>query len=220
MTWSEATLLVAALLLILLWVIWLFASRLDRLHRKVAASRAALETQLVRRASAAAELAWSGLLDPVSSVLVGEAAWASLSAGGYGRTELIAAMPELNAMIGPQDDGDHSAATELRSDDFGDRDRAESELSRTVREALADPEEVEAMHREPLGGELIDALGAAWYRVQLARRFHNEAVAQTQRVRRKVLIRALRLHGHASVPQTVEIDDAWPESLRRLSDAG
>ena len=50
MTWSEATLLAAALLLVLLWVIWVFASRLDRLHRKVAASRAALETQLVRRA--------------------------------------------------------------------------------------------------------------------------------------------------------------------------
>lgn len=219
MTWSEATLLVAGLLLILLWVIWVFASRLDRLHRKVAASRAALETQLVRRASAAAELASSGLLDPVSSVLVGEAAWAALSAGGYGRAELITAMPDLNAMIGPQDDGAHPAGFALRFDSFEDRDRTESELSRTVREALADPEEVGLMHREPPGDELIDALAAAWYRVQLARRFHNEAVSQTQRVRRKALIRALRLHGHAPVPQTVEIDDAWPEALRRLAGA-
>ena len=219
MTWSEATLLVAALLLILLWGIWVFASRLDRLHRKVAASRAALETQLVRRASAAAELASSGLLDPVSSVLVGEAAWAALSAGGYGRAELISAMPDLNAMIGPQDDGAHLAGFALRADSFEERDRTESELSRTVREALADPDEVGLIHREPPGDELIDALAAAWYRVQLARRFHNEAVSQTQRVRRKTLIRALRLHGHAPVPQTVEIDDAWPEALRRLAGA-
>lgn len=49
MTWSEATLLVAALLLLLLWMVWVAANRLDRLHRKVAGSRAALETQLVRR---------------------------------------------------------------------------------------------------------------------------------------------------------------------------
>ena len=45
---------------------------------------------------------------------------------------------------------------------------------------------------------LVDSLAAAWYRVQLARRFHNEAVAQTQRMRRKMLVRALRLHGHAA----------------------
>lgn len=219
MTWSEATLLAAALLLLLLWGIWVFASRLDRLHRKVAASRAALETQLVRRASAAAELASSGLLDPVSSVLVGEAAWAALSAGGYGRAELITSMPDLNAMIGPQNDSAQAADLARSLGSFEDRDRAESELSRTVREALADPDEVDLIHREPPGDELVDALAAAWYRVQLARRFHNEAVSQTQRVRRKALIRVLRLHGHAPVPQTVEVDDAWPEALRRLAGA-
>ena len=219
MTWSEATLLVAGTLLVLLWVVWVFASRLDRLHRKVAVSRAALENQLVRRASAAAELASSGLLDPVSSVLVGEAAWAALSAGGYGRAELIAAMPDLSAMIGPQDDGDHKAGFALRHDSFADRDRAESELSRTVSEALADLGEVDLMRAQPPGDELVGALAGAWYRVQLARRFHNEAVAQTQRVRRKALIRLLRLHGHAPVPQTVEIDDSWPEALRRVAGA-
>lgn len=204
MTWSEATLLTAAVLLVLLWAVWLVANRLDRLHRKVAASRAALENQLVRRSSAAAELAWSGLLDPASSVLMGEASWAALRAGGYGGAELVRAMPELSATIGPQP-GERDAI---------DRDQAESELSRTVREVLSDPEEIAALHADPRGSELIDALAASWYRVQLARRFHNEAVAQTQRVRRAVLVRALRLHGHAPVPHTVEIDDAWPESLR------
>ena len=33
MTWSEATLLAAVLLLLLLWAVWVVASRLDRLHR-------------------------------------------------------------------------------------------------------------------------------------------------------------------------------------------
>lgn len=185
MTWSEMTLLVAAALLVLLWLIWAAATRLDRLHRKVASTRVALEHQLVRRASAAAGLATSGLLDPVSSLLVGEAAWAALAA----------------------------------PDDSAQRDLVESELSRTVREVLGDEAELEVVRGEPGGEELVQALAAAWYRVQLARRFHNEAVAQTQRVRRKVIVRALRLHGHAALPRTVEIDDAWPDPLQRMAQA-
>ena len=96
---------------------------------------------------------------------------------------------------------------------------AESELSRTVREALADDDEVAALEAEPGGAELVDALAAAWYRVQLSRRFHNEAVAQAQRVRHKLVVRGLRLAGHAPLPQTVEIDDDWPEALRRVAQA-
>lgn len=210
MTWSEITLVWAVALLGLLWAVWVSANRLDRLHRKVATSRAALENQLVRRASAAAELASSGFLDPVSSVLVGEAAWAALSAGGHGRAELVAALPDLGRMLRPPLATSDPVGSSIGYDD---RDQAESDLSRTVREALADPAEVQAVRAEPGGDELLDALAAAWYRVQLARRFHNEAVAQTQRMRRMALVRVLRLHGHAALPVTVEIDDAWPESF-------
>lgn len=212
MTWSEATLLAAVALLLLLWLVWVFANRLDRLHRKVATSRSALENQLVRRASAAAELASSGLLDPVSSVLVGEAAWAALSAGGHGRAELVVALPDLDRMLGPNGPGG-------RETDPIDPDVAESELSRTVREALADDDEVAVLAAQPGGTELVEALAGAWYRVQLARRFHNEAVAQAQRVRHKLVVRLLRLAGHAPLPQTVEIDDDWPEALRRVAQA-
>ena len=193
--------------------------RLDRLHRKVATSRAALENQLVRRASVAAELAASGLLDPVSSVLVGEAAWTALSAGGHGRAELVAALPDLERMLRRPDGADDWARAEADGSAPEERPRAENDLSRTVREALADGAEAEAILAEPGGVEVLGALAAAWYRVQLARRFHNEAVAQTQRVRRKVVVRVLRLHGHAAMPQTVEIDDAWPESLQRIQQA-
>lgn len=206
---SEVTLAIAACVLLLLWLVWVFANRLDRLHRKVASSGAVLENQLVRRASAAAELASSGVLDPVSSVLVGEAAWVALAAGGHARSELVAALPDLDRMLG---------LDTVRPDDV-DRDLAESELSRTVREALADDEEVAEIEATPGGAELVGALAAAWYRVQLARRFHNEAVAQAQRVRRKFLVRVLRLAGRAPMPQTVEIDDEWPEALRRVAQA-
>lgn len=215
MSWSEVAFAASATLLVLLWLVWVVASRLDRLHRKVATSGAALENQLVRRASAAAELAASGLLDPVSSVLVGEAAWGAMAAGGYGRDVLVAALPDIGGAL---DVTGHHAVQGGRGPDVApaDREIVESELSRTVREALADDDEVEAILAVPGGTELVGALAAAWYRVQLARRFHNEAVAQTHRVRRKLVVRLLRLHGHAPAPRTVEIDDAWPEALQRV----
>ncbi len=201
MTWSELTVVVAAALLLALWSIWVVASRLDRLHRKVGSSRAVLDNQLVRRASVAAELAASGLLDPVSSVLVGEAAWRALVAGaGH---DLVDELPV--ASLDPD--------VPVGGSEHHDRDLAESELSATVRTALADDDEVAALRAEPYGGELLDALAASWYRVQLARRFHNEAVTQTRRVRRKVAVRVLRLHGHAPIPVSVEIDDQMPGAL-------
>src|SRR5262249_59927672 len=49
------------------------ASRLDRLHSRVEAARPALDLTLVRRASAASELASSGLLDPAASLLLADA---------------------------------------------------------------------------------------------------------------------------------------------------
>jgi len=204
MRWSEITVYVTIVLALALWWVWVAASRLDRLHRKVGTSRAVLDAQLVRRATVAAELATSGLLDPVSSVLVGEAAWAALSTG---TSELLA---DLLALVGPDDVPDGGAALLAV-----DRGGIESELSATLREALDDPDEVAALHADPAGGELVDLLASAWYRVQLARRFHNEAVAQTARARRGPLVRLLRLAGHAPEPRSLELDDAWPENLGR-----
>ena len=66
-----------------------------------------------------------------------------------------------------------------------------------------------------VGDELLGTLSAAWYRAQLARRFHNEAVAQAERVRRKWWVRLFHLAGHAPMPATVELDDAAPDALVR-----
>ena len=204
MRWSEITVYVTIVLALTLWWLWVAASRLDRLHRKVGTSRAVLDAQLVRRATVAAELATSGLLDPVSSVLVGEAAWAALS------TEADELPADLLALVGP-DDLPVGGAALLQVD----RGRIESELSATLREALDDPDEVAVLRADPAGDELVDLLASSWYRVQLARRFHNEAVAQTARARRGRLVRLLRLAGHAPEPRSLELDDAWPENLGR-----
>ncbi|GIG30517.1 hypothetical protein [Cellulomonas marina] len=215
---------------LLVWVVWVAASRLDRLHRKVGASRAVLDTQLVRRATAAAELATSGLLDPVSSVLVGEAALAALACGGTDAETEVVLPEELRALLveagtpppaGPRPLRPTSGAPRLplREERARERARAESELTNTLRTVLDEPEEVAALRAEPGGDELLDDLAAAWYRVQLARRFHNEAVAQTQRLRRGVLVRALRLAGHAPMPRTLELDDSWPAAFADPSPA-
>ncbi|MBB5935630.1 hypothetical protein [Streptomyces zagrosensis] len=60
----------------LLWT----AERLDRLHTRLDAARAALDAQLLRRASVAQELATSSLLDPAASIVLYQAAQAARQA--------------------------------------------------------------------------------------------------------------------------------------------
>ncbi len=200
---GTVVLVVVGVVLLVLWLVWVRASRLDRLHRKVAASRAVVDAQLVRRATVAAELASTGLLDPASSLVLSEAVWESLAAAGSGDLPVGLVPPDVRAALdAPSPDGERP-----------DRAQVESELTGALREILDDPQEVAALATDPQGAQLLDDLAAAWYRVQLARRFHNEAVAQTRRVRRSVLVRLLRLAGHAPEPTTLEMDDAWPHGL-------
>ncbi|MGV8977566.1 MAG: hypothetical protein ACOH17_05930 [Cellulomonas sp.] len=212
MSWSQDVVVIGTLVVLVAWRLWVSASRLDRLHRKVASSRAVVEAQLLRRASAAANLAASGLMDPVSSLLVGEAAWAAIVAG----SRSAEALAQLSAQLTELDDGLADVVDlEFPAGPLVDVGLVESELSSTLRAALDDAQEVTEMRAELGGDELVSALADAWYRAQLARRFHNEAVAQTQRVRRGWPVRAFGLAGRAPVPQTLELDDAWPQALGR-----
>ena len=223
MTWSEILVVVGCVLLVAGWLVWVSATRLDRLHRKVVASRLALDAQLVRRSAAAAELATSGLLDPVSSVLLVEAAREASSGADSGERELVVAVPDLADLIlstrlDTQTRRAPSRTTVSHALDSGlgdQRAQAESVLSATLRTVLDEAAETEELYASPDSAALLDAIAAAWYRVQLARRFHNEAVDQAQRMRAKVLVRAVRMAGHAAMPQTVELDDGWPAGLRR-----
>ncbi len=92
---------------------------------------------------------------------------------------------------------------------------AESDLTATLRSALEDADDLAEVRSVPAGDELLATLSAAWYRAQLARRFHNEAVAQALRVRSKWWVRLFHLAGHAPMPVTVELDDAAPDVLVR-----
>ena len=80
---GEVVLVVALVLLLALYVTWT-ASRLDRLHARVDAAWAALDAQLVRRASAARQVAAS--LPPGSEAeALARAAGATLELGAEGR---------------------------------------------------------------------------------------------------------------------------------------
>lgn len=207
MTWSETAVLVLVVAALAAWLLWVAASRLDRLHRKVMASRLALDAQLVRRASAAVDLAASGELDPASSVLVAEAAHAVLDDDADARR-----LGEQVPGLVPPDD---PRPRRLLGGMAESRALAESDLTATLRSALEDADDLAEVRSVPAGDELLASLSAAWYRAQLARRFHNEAVAQALRVRSKWWVRLFHLAGHAPMPVTVELDDAAPDVLVR-----
>ncbi|GAB2905972.1 LemA family protein [Streptomyces mayteni] len=65
-----------ALLLVGVYLSWT-AGRLDRLHARIDAARAALDAQLLRRASIAQELATAGVFDPAASMVLYQAAHAA-----------------------------------------------------------------------------------------------------------------------------------------------
>ncbi|QNN55153.1 hypothetical protein H9L09_18900 [Nocardioides mesophilus] len=72
----EEVLVVLLALLVLvtgLWLSWT-AQRLDRMHHRIDVARASLESQRLRRSATALELATSGTLDPVRSLLLLDAA--------------------------------------------------------------------------------------------------------------------------------------------------
>jgi hypothetical protein len=106
-----------------------------------------------------------------------------------------------------------AAALEAREAADADREVAESTLTRALRAAFEDPAVAAGLRADPVGAELAHELAVSGQRVQLARRFLNDAVLSTRVVRRKWVVRSLRLAGHASWPQTFEMDDTTPDSL-------
>lgn len=194
MSWEAWTLVAVLLAVALGWVLWLLAARVDRLHRKVLRSRATLEVQLAQRAAAAHELALCGALDPVESVLVADVA-----------QRATATAPERVVADGLEGEDDVEV---VRGD--VDRSLVESELSRTLRAVLEARAASEPLADDPLAGEPLRRLDAAWYRLELARRFHNAHVAEVRRLRANPAVRILHLAGRAPMPLTFDMDDARP----------
>jgi hypothetical protein len=182
----------AAIVLLVVYLMSL-ARRLNRLHRRVEAARAVLDNQLVRRASAASDLAGSGALDPASSLVLADAATQALWAGQE---------RESHRIIEPD-------SWSLLADKDAYVEKCESELSQILR-VTADLKPAEFPSEQAWA---LPALAAASQRVEMARRFHNEAVLAAQAVRSKRIVRWVGVAGGAPAPLTVEIDDEVPPLL-------
>jgi hypothetical protein len=105
------------------------------------------------------------------------------------------------------------ASSAARDADQDSRELAESNLTRALRAAFDDPEAAEDLRADPVGEDLFAELSSACRRVELARRFNNDAVRAAGVVRRKRVVRVMRLAGRAPMPPSFEMDDATPPAL-------
>lgn len=185
LAWSAVGVVV---LLACAWYLSYSAARLDRLHAKVEGAVSALDAHLVRRAEAALELANSGALDPATALLLASAA-----------SESLERVTE-HAVDSDPLDGQH----------FGGREGVETGLTETIHVALPTDTVVEIAAVGGRGAAAVDRVRAAGLRVQLARRFHNDAVEDVRRVRAKPVVRLFRLAGHAHLPEPVVFRDDLP----------
>lgn len=188
---------VFTLLAVIAVLAWRQAVRLDQLHRQVVNARAGLDALLVRRALAALSLASSGLLDSASSALIAAAVHDCLRAG-----------PDLTG-DGLEPQRAYQIDDTARTPASLPRQACESILTQVLRYTLAGSDSDE-IHESGRRAELVDQLYAANQRVAYARRFHNDHVARTVALRAGIFARALRLAGHAAVPEPIDIDDALP----------
>jgi hypothetical protein len=184
----DAIVVVVVVAMVGVYVSWR-AGRLDRLHARLEAARAALDVALVRRSSVALEFASSGLLDPATSLLLASVAHDARSAQneqGQGR----------------------GGGQEVGQGRGGGQELAESDLTRALRAVFGQPGFRSSLNGTEGADELLTELESAAHQVFLARKFYNDAVAATVAARRRPLARLLRLAGGAPLPEFFEIEDS------------
>lgn len=107
-----------------------------------------------------------------------------------------------------------SAHAARRASEDGDAERwqeIETELTRAL--GLAFDEPIDRIG--DVGGlELVEDLQQSCRRIQLSRRFHNDAVRGCRQVRGRNLVRLFRLAGHTPIPHTWEMADEIPDGLQ------
>jgi hypothetical protein len=140
-----------------------------------------------------------------------EAAWAALDVTLVRRSSVVLELassgyldPATSLLLA-------GAAHEARGGADGDlngQELAQSNLSRALRAAFAQPGFRASLEDVDGAADLLAELGATAHQVLVARKFYNSAVAVTREARRKPLVRVLRLAGHAGRPEFFEMDDS------------
>lgn len=93
---------------------------------------------------------------------------------------------------------------------------AESELTRILCDEFDDASTIQEFMNSTKDSEIVFDLARAIKRVQLARRFHNDAVGASQLLHARSAVRLFRLAGHTQVPMTVDMDDRVPVAFLDL----
>ena len=172
---------------------WL-ATRVDNLHARVDSTLATLQAELAARAASAVDLAAGGLLDPATAVVLADAAT---------RARMALRHPNTGDPVPVWSD------RPVRPIGLA----AQSALTRALHGAFDDAAGVAELAALPDAPEVLEDLLEACRRVELARRFHNDAVELARTRRRGLVIRVFRLAGHARVPQPVVFEDSVPDGL-------
>ncbi|MFC6706711.1 hypothetical protein [Flexivirga alba] len=89
----------------------------------------------------------------------------------------------------------------------------ESMLTQVLRTTLTADVITELRDENDGWPEVVERLRSAGQRVEIARRFHNEAVRDVRRLRLRPQVRYLGLAGHTPLPSPVEFDDQLPDGL-------
>lgn len=133
-----------------------------------------------------------------------ETSWAALDAALVRRGAAVLALATADGCDPSSARALAEAAVAACRAGGGERELAESALSRLLRETL------EGADGPVMPGPHLAEVADAAKRVHMARTFHNDAVAHTRSARRSRLVRALRLAGRAPLPEFFEIDDRPP----------
>lgn len=109
-----------------------------------------------------------------------------------------------------------ASAAQMGEGDPHDRAMVESDLTSVLDAAFGDRDEVEALSELEGGPKQIEILSGACHRVELSRRFYNDAVRACRAVRRQRFVRWFSLAGHTPMPRPVEMDDHVPAGFQGL----
>lgn len=108
-----------------------------------------------------------------------------------------------------------SAHDVLAGDDLPEAERLadESELTEALCDAFEDVADVNEFRTDPAIDLLLSELLAVGKRIQMAKRFHTEAVGDCRSIRNQLLVRVFHLAGRAKMPKLLEFDDRLPAGL-------
>jgi hypothetical protein len=124
-------------------------------------------------------------------------------------SELVVASGLIDPASGLLIDDAVAAVDSVATDDDAARALAESNLTAVLDAVFADPIDVDAIVHES-GGEVVQRLADQCRRVEIGRRFYNDAVFATTQMRQRPVVRWFRLQGTAALPTPFEMNDEMP----------